>query len=166
MSSRRSDRRARAGLDLDGPSVESANRNAAQAGLADRIRVVVRDAADPALSGRYDLVTAFEGLHDMAQPVAALRAMRDLLAPGGSVFIADEKADETFVAPGDDLQRYLYSWSVIDCLPSSMNGPGAAGTGTVMRPATLEAYARAAGFGSFEIVPIEHDSWRFYRLRP
>ena len=35
-----------------------------------------------------------------------------------------------------------------------------------MRPATLRGYAQAAGFDNFEILPIEHDTWRFYRLDP
>ena len=35
-----------------------------------------------------------------------------------------------------------------------------------MRPATLRGYAVEAGFGTVEVVPIEHDTWRFYRLRP
>jgi hypothetical protein len=39
-----------------------------------------------------------------------------------------------------------------------------AGTGTVMRPATLRRYATEAGFSSVEILPIENDLWRFYRL--
>jgi len=154
------------GLDLDGPSVDMARRNAAAEGLADRVRFETRTAADPALAGRYDLVTAFECLHDMTHPVEVLRAMRALLADGGSVLIADEKSDETLQAPGDDLQRYLYGWSVLHCLASAMDGPGAAGTGTVMRPATLRRYAEAAGFERVEIVPIEHDAWRFYRLHP
>jgi hypothetical protein len=47
-----------------------------------------------------------------------------------------------------------------------MVGEGAAGTGTVMREHTVEHYARAAGFTSFEVAPIENDFWRFYVLRP
>ena len=136
------------------------------AGLSDRVRFAARSAADPDLAGRYDLVTAFECIHDMSQPVAVLEAMRELLADGGSVLIADEKADEVFSAPGDDLQRYLYGWSVAHCLATSMDGPEPAGTGTVMRPATLRAYAEQAGFGRVDILPIEHDAWRFYWLRP
>ncbi len=153
------------GLDLDGPSVAAASRNAAAAGVADRVRFASRTAAEPALAGRYDLVTAFECLHDMSQPVAVLRAMRDLLADGGSVLIADEKADERFQAPGDKLQRNLYGWSVLHCLSSAMDGPEPAGTGTAIRPATVRRYAAEAGFGRIEVVPIEHDTWRFYRLR-
>jgi hypothetical protein len=43
-------------------------------------------------------------------------------------------------------------------------GPQSAGTGTVMRPSQLREYAREAGFAAVEILPIENDSWRFYRL--
>jgi hypothetical protein len=44
--------------------------------------------------------------------------------------------------------------------------PGAAGTGTVIRPSTLSAYAREAGFATVEVLPIENPLWRFYRLTP
>ena len=54
-------------------SVAAATRNAVEAGLADRVRFANRTAADPALTGRYDLVTAFECLHDMSQPVPSSR---------------------------------------------------------------------------------------------
>jgi 2-polyprenyl-3-methyl-5-hydroxy-6-metoxy-1,4-benzoquinol methylase len=154
------------GLDLDEPSVEAARRNARDAGLAHRVSFTVRSAADPDLAGGYDLVTAFECIHDMSDPVGVLRAMRDLLVEGGSVLIADVKSDERFSAPGDDLQRYLYGWSVLHCLASAMDGPDPAGTGAVMRPDTLRRYAEAAGFAVVEVLPIEHDSWRFYQLRP
>jgi hypothetical protein len=45
-----------------------------------------------------------------------------------------------------------------------MVAPPATGTGTVMRPATLRAYAQEAGFRDIEILPIDNDFWRFYRL--
>jgi 2-polyprenyl-3-methyl-5-hydroxy-6-metoxy-1,4-benzoquinol methylase len=154
------------GLDLDPASVVAATRNAAEAGLADRVRFANRTAADPALAGRYDLATAFECLHDMSQPVAVLAAIRRLLADGGSLLVGDAKADETLVVPGDDVQRTFYGWSVLHCLASGMDGPDPAGTGTVFRPATLRRYAAEAGFSTVEIVPIEHETWRFYRLRP
>ena len=47
-----------------------------------------------------------------------------------------------------------------------MVGEGAAGTGTVMRAGTVRRYADEAGFGGFEILPIENDFYRFYRLSP
>ncbi|MEO8228189.1 MAG: class I SAM-dependent methyltransferase [Chloroflexota bacterium] len=154
------------GLDLDPVSVREAIRNAAEAGVADRVRFAHRTAADPALAGRYDLVTAFECLHDMSQPVAVLAAMRRLLTDGGTVLIGDARADEALAAPGDDIQRTFYGWSVLHCLASAMDGPNASGTGTVFRPAILRRYAQEAGFRTVEIVPIKHETWRFYRLWP
>jgi len=153
------------GLDLDEASVGLARRNAAEAGLADRVRFVHGNAASPNLAGGYDLVTMFESFHDMSHPVEILRSFRSLLADGGSILIVDLKAGETFTAPGDDLDRYLYGWSVMSCLHDGLQN-GGVGTGTVMRPTVLRAYARDAGLPNVEIVPIEHDHWRFYRLRP
>ena len=125
-----------------------------------------RDAADPELAGRYDLVTIFEALHDMSYPVAALSAARGLLADGGSVIVGDEKAADVFTAPGDDLERLYYGFSVLHCLPVGMIGENPAGTGTVMRADTVRRYGHDAGFREVEILPIENDFWRFYRLRP
>jgi hypothetical protein len=45
-----------------------------------------------------------------------------------------------------------------------MSHPGSVGTGTVMRPDTLRAYAAEAGFSDVEILPMEHDTFRLYRL--
>jgi hypothetical protein len=59
------------GFDLDEASVEEAQAVIAAAGVGDRVEIVLRDAADPALAGRYDLVTAFECVHDMSDPVGA-----------------------------------------------------------------------------------------------
>jgi SAM-dependent methyltransferase len=152
------------GIDLDEASIEEARRNAEAAGVADRVHFDSRDAGDPALAGQYDLVTLFETLHDMADPVRVLRAAAALLAPGGAVLVGDEKVAETFTAPGDELERFDYGWSALHCLPSSLIEPGSAGTGTAIRPDTVRRYARDAGFSSVTVLPIEHDFWRFYRL--
>jgi hypothetical protein len=79
------------GFDLDAPSVEQARVNALINGVADRAHFHERDAGDPELAGRYDLVTAFECIHDMAQPVDVLRAMRQLAGERGTVLIMDER---------------------------------------------------------------------------
>ena len=71
---------------------------------------------------------------------------------------------ERFSAPGDDLERFNYGWSAVHCLPVAMTVPDSAATGTVMRPAALERFARQAGFSSVTVLKIEHDFWRFYRL--
>ena len=152
------------GFDSDEPSINAARAIAEQNGLADRITFTTRDVADPALAGRYDLVTVFEALHDMARPIEALRSIRRLVADGGAVIIMDERVGESFTAPADEVERFMYTASVMLCLPTGMAEQPSAGTGTVMRPDTLRRYASEAGFREVEILPIEHPFFRFYRL--
>jgi 2-polyprenyl-3-methyl-5-hydroxy-6-metoxy-1,4-benzoquinol methylase len=154
------------GIDLDESSIEAANRHLAGSGVEDRVTFHLRDAADPQLAGRYDLVYIHEALHDMSYPVEALRACRALLADGGSVVVADERVGDRFTAPGPDMERFYYGFSVLHCLPVGMVGEGAAGTGTVMRADTVRRYAEEAGFGGFDALPVENDFYRFYRLTP
>jgi SAM-dependent methyltransferase len=154
------------GIDLDEASVTEARRNAAAAGVADRVRFACRNAGNPALPGGYNLVTFFETLHDLADPVAALRAAAALLRPGGAALIGDEKVAPTFTAPGDQLERFNYGWSALHCLPTALTEPTSIGTGTVIRPHIVRRFAREAGFSAFTVLPIEHDFWRFYRLDP
>jgi 2-polyprenyl-3-methyl-5-hydroxy-6-metoxy-1,4-benzoquinol methylase len=154
------------GLDVDEASVIEARRNAEDAGVADRVHFDTRDASNPALSGRYDLITLFGTLHDMADPVGVLRGAARMLTAGGAVLVGDEKVAETFTAPGDDRERFAYGVSMLHCLPASLAEPGSVGTGTVMRPETLRRYAQDAGFSHVTVLPIDHDDWRFYRLDP
>jgi hypothetical protein len=85
-----------------------------------------------------------------------------MLVPGGSVFIADENVAERFEAPGGDIERLMYGWSIAHCLPAGMADQPSAATGTVIRPDTVRAYAKEAGFTSVEVLPIEHLFFRFY----
>jgi len=155
------------GFDIDPAAIATARRHAADEGVAHQVRFEVRQADDPTLDGRYDLVCFFECLHDMARPVEALATARRVLAPGGSVIVMDERVAETFTAPGDDVDRFMYGWSIVQCLPGGMADQPSAATGTVMRPATLRAYAEQAGFADVEVLPIDTDPVRrWYRLRP
>ena len=153
-------------IDVDVASIETARANIAAAGLADRMRPTVQDASDAHLDGPYDLVTIFEALHDMNHPVEALRAARASLAEGGSVVIGDERVADRFTAPGDELERFNYGWSILHCLTVGMLDEDSAGTGTVIRADTVRAYASDAGFGRVDVLPIDHEFWRFYRLVP
>jgi 2-polyprenyl-3-methyl-5-hydroxy-6-metoxy-1,4-benzoquinol methylase len=154
------------GYDLDMASVDLARRNVAAAGLADRVHVYHLDITRVASRGPYDLVTAFECLHDLPHPVAALAAMRRLAGGLGTVLVADMKAADRFTTPGSDTERLLYGFSLLICLPDSMSTPGSAATGTVLRPATMHEYATQAGYSRVDILPIDHDLWRFYHLHP
>ena len=152
------------GIDLDASSIEAARGLLAGSELGDRVAFHHRDAGDPDLSGRYDLVTLFEALHDMSYPVDVLRTLGGLLVEGGCVLVADERAAERFSPDAGEVERLHYGFSVLHCLPVGMLGENAAGTGTVMRPDTVRRYAADAGFSGFEIQPVEDRFWRFYLL--
>ena len=151
------------GFDIDGPSVSLARDNARSAAVSDRVTFHAADAR--ALGAGFDAAFAFECVHDMPHPVEVLAAMRAAVRPGGAVVIMDEAVGDAFAAPGDDLERMMYGFSTLVCLPDGLSHAGSVGTGTVMRPDTLRGYAREAGFGSVEILPIsDFGFWRFYRL--
>jgi methylase of polypeptide subunit release factors len=152
------------GYDVDAPSIEAARRNARESGVDDRVRFRVADAAtvdeEP-----YDAVFAFECVHDLPDPVGVLAGMRRLAGAGGAVIVMDERVAETFTAPGDDVERLMYGYSLLCCLADGMAHAPSVGTGTVMRPTTLRRYAVDAGFADVDTLNIANDVFRFYRLR-
>jgi SAM-dependent methyltransferase len=152
------------GIDLDAASIARAQELLPGSGVEDRVVFHHADAADPGFAGAYDLVTIFEALHDMSYPVKVLRTLRGLLVEGGSVIVGDERTAERFSLDAGPIERLYYGFSVLHCLPVGMVGDDPAGTGTVMRESTVQRYAEEAGFTGFEVLPIENDFWRFYRL--
>jgi 2-polyprenyl-3-methyl-5-hydroxy-6-metoxy-1,4-benzoquinol methylase len=154
------------GIDSDPASIAAAQEHLADEDLEGRVEFHLRDAADEALAGTYDLVYIHEALHDMSYPVDVLAACRAMLAGGGKVVVADENVPETFEPPAGDIERFYYGFSVFHCLPVGMVGEGAAGTGTVMRAGTVRGYAEEAGFRRCEVLPVENDFYRFYLLEP
>ena len=88
--------------------------------MADRVTFQARDAADPSLSGQHDLAVIVDALHDTSRPVDMLAIVRRLLAPGGTLIVADERVADAFHAPAGDTERLLYGYSVLDCLPAGM----------------------------------------------
>ena len=122
------------GFDADPASIADSRRHAGEAGVDDRVRFFERDAAALA-GGPYDLVMILETLHDLPRPVDALRAARAATAPGGVVLVVDERVAEYFSAPGDEVERMMYGWSVTHCLPTQMvdAAVGRAGHGDPLR---------------------------------
>ena len=152
------------GVDLDGPSIEAARRHARDAGLGEQVEFRHGDAASLD-DGPYDAAIIIEAVHDMANPVPVLQAVRRVLAEGASLIVVDERVAEAFHAPGDEIERFMYGWSITTCLPDGRSRSPSVATGTVMRPETLRGYANEGGFTEFEILGIENDFFRFYRLR-
>ncbi|MEE2030540.1 class I SAM-dependent methyltransferase [Rhodococcus chondri] len=154
------------GFDIDPASAELARSNAAsEPAVAQRITITAADATALPES-TFQAVFAFECMHDMPQPVEVLAAARRSLVPGGMVIVMDEAVADEFTAPGDDIERLMYGYSLVVCLPDGMSHQPSAGTGTVMRPDTLRRYAQEAGFTRMDVLPIEDFSFfRFYRLQ-
>jgi SAM-dependent methyltransferase len=152
------------GFDIDKGSVDAANSTAASYGLSDRVRVHLVDAAAVEDHPGYDLVTAFECVHDMGDPVAVLGHMRRIVNDRGAVVVMDERVPDAFTGPGDPVEQLFYGFSTLVCLPDGLSHDGSVGTGTVMRADTLRRYAEEAGFSRLEVLPIEHETFRFYRL--
>ena len=108
---------------------------------------------------------AVECIHDMAHPVEVLSALRASCADDAVVVVIDEAADPELVTPGDEIQRLLYGFSLLICLPDSMSHSGSVATGTVIRPATMNGYAKQAGFtGATSLEVSDTGFWRCYRL--
>lgn len=153
------------GLDTDQASIDEARAHAAQAGVDVRFELVA-DGSGPDLAahGTADVVLILEALHDMAQPAAVLAAARAALAPGGVVVVADEAVADEFTAPGDDLERMMYGWSVTHCLPASRAEQPSAAIGTAIRAGTVAQLAAEAGFARCDVVDVDAGFFRLYRL--
>lgn len=158
------------GFDMDAASVTAARRHAKDYGVDDRVHFSLVDVAGQAPepgradAGTYDAVFAFECVHDVPDPVGFLSTARAIGRPGAPVIVMDERTADSFDAAAGKVEQLLYGYSLTCCLPDSLSHPGSAGTGTVMRLATLESYALAAGFERVDVLPIEHEWLRFYRL--
>lgn len=152
------------GFDLDEASVAEAQAVVREAGVADRVTVHLQDAADAELAGQYDLVTAFECVHDMSDPVGALRTMRRLAGEQGTAIVMDERVADTFDPGAGDVERFMYGFSVLHCLPVGLEEQPSRATGTVMRTSVMRGYAQEAGFRDIEVLPLEHPFFYFYRL--
>jgi 2-polyprenyl-3-methyl-5-hydroxy-6-metoxy-1,4-benzoquinol methylase len=151
------------GFDLDETSIQVAHKNADAAGVGDRVRFHARDAADPKITGDYDLVLAIEMLHDVPDPVGILRTMKKLAGPEGHVVVVDERTEDKFAPHANDMERLFYAFSTMHCLAVSMQD-GGVGTGTVMRRDTVRDYATQAGFADVEVLDVDHPQFRLYKV--
>ena len=72
------------------------------------------------MAGQYELVVAMECVHDMANPVSALRSMRRMTHDKGIVLIVDERMGDQFTTSSNDVEGLFYGFSVLHCLPAGM----------------------------------------------
>lgn len=155
------------GFDAHPPAIEAANSNATKAGLSDRIRFEVRDVTQ-GIPGSYDLITAFDVVHDLPWPGETLREIHKALKPGGTCFVQE------FNLSGD-LQENIdhplgigalgYAISTNYCMTQSLAVDGE-GIGTCMGEAKMRELAADAGFGHVRRLDFEQNPFNvFYEIR-
>jgi 2-polyprenyl-3-methyl-5-hydroxy-6-metoxy-1,4-benzoquinol methylase len=108
------------GSDYHDGSIETARRRAQEAGLADRVSFEVAPAAAYPGSG-YDLVTMFDCLHDMGDPVGAARHVHSTLKPDGTWMIVEPNAGDRVEDNLNPVGRAYYSFSTLLCTPASLS---------------------------------------------
>jgi 2-polyprenyl-3-methyl-5-hydroxy-6-metoxy-1,4-benzoquinol methylase len=108
-----------AGFDYHGPSIDVARRRAKEAGVADRV-TFERAAAKEFPGSGYDLVTFFDCLHDMGDPVGAARHVRSTLAPDGTWMLVEPFAGDRVEQNLNPVGRLFYSASTFICTPASL----------------------------------------------
>jgi 2-polyprenyl-3-methyl-5-hydroxy-6-metoxy-1,4-benzoquinol methylase len=98
-------------------------------------------------SGQHDLAVIVDALHDMSRPVDVPASVRRLLAPCGTLIVADERVADAFHAPAGDTERLFYGYSVLIACRRGWSRKPSVETGTVMRRSTLSAMPRQRVLG-------------------
>ena len=138
------------GFDFHDASITRALAAAKDAGVTDRIRFSVASATDFP-GGDYALITFFDCLHDLPDPVGALTHSHAALAPGGSVLIVEPMATEDVAGNLNPVGRIYSAASVFVCMPNAIAGGGTP-LGTLASERSLREVASAAGFRHFRRV--------------
>jgi SAM-dependent methyltransferase len=136
------------GYDYHKGSIDAARSQAALARAVERVHFDVARAEQ--YPGRdYDLVTFFDCLHDMSDPVGAARHVRSTLKPDGIWMVVEPFAGETLTSNQTPVGRVFYGASTMICTPASLSEPGGAGLGAQASEASLREVAKAGGFTRF-----------------
>jgi len=136
------------GSDNHTASIENARKRAADAGASDRVSFEVASAQT--FSGRgYDLVTTFDCLHDMGDPLGAASHIRDALAPDGVWLIVEPNAADALAATFNPVGRAYYGFSTFVCVPNAKSQDGGYTLGAQAGETPIRRVVTAAGFGRF-----------------
>ncbi|HYF99940.1 MAG TPA: class I SAM-dependent methyltransferase [Candidatus Saccharimonadales bacterium] len=151
-------------IDADSQSIDNAKKNVRNEGLENRISLHQSLIEKANFKEKYDLVMTFESIHDMPYPIEALQKMRDVVSADGAILIGDVSMKDKLEEKKDFLGKLYYNFSVLLCLPQSVNHANSVATGAAMTSSTLKKYAIESGFSKIDVLPIDHFLWTFYRL--
>ncbi len=138
------------GSDYHAGSIATATERAEAAGVADRIRFEPVAAADLPGTG-YDLVTMFDCLHDMGDPVGAAKRVRQAIADDGTWMIVEPRAGDRVEDNLNPVGRAYYGFSTLLCTPASLSQEVGLALGAQAGPARIRDVVSAGGFSRFRI---------------
>jgi 2-polyprenyl-3-methyl-5-hydroxy-6-metoxy-1,4-benzoquinol methylase len=139
------------GSDYHAESIELARKKAADAGLADRLTFEVTTAQTFTGTG-YDLVTTFDALHDMGDPVSAARQIREALDDDGTWLLVEPNAPDDVASTLNPVGRLYYNGSTFLCVPNALSQSGGYSLGAQAGEAAIRQVVTEAGFSRFRRV--------------
>ncbi len=156
------------GYDISVHALDRAEENCRDAGVSNAS--FHNAAASPMPEdGRFDFITTFDCLHDMADPGSVMEQIRRAIRPDGSWLIADIKAHGSYEenVEQNPMAAMMYGTSVLSCMSSALSEPGGLGLGTLGFSAELaREMTGKAGFSQFETLELGHPVNAFYLARP
>ena len=159
------------GIDPHPPSIEAARDAASAAGLRNArfatcaVEEVARTQEDGEVPPcQFDVILAIDCVHDMVDPVGGLRAMSELLSPGGAVFWVEPTGSRNPLENRNPAGKMRATLSPFHCLTVSL-AAGGAGLGTIIGEEGARELAQAARFGSFTKLPYENPMQQLFLLR-
>ncbi|MDQ4147478.1 MAG: class I SAM-dependent methyltransferase [Pseudomonadota bacterium] len=136
------------GIDYHLASIETARQRAEEAGVTDRVKFEIATAKGYSGSG-YDLICFIDCLHDMGDPVGAVKHARQALADGGVVLLVEPFAGDKVEDNLNPIGCLYYAASAAICTPNSLSQEVRLGLGTQAGEARLQEVMREGGFSRF-----------------
>ncbi len=153
------------GFDVFPPTIELAAANAQAAGVADRVSFQQLDVIE-GLPQQYDIITTFDVIHDAANPLGLLRAIRQALNPEGYYVLMDINCSENLEENFGPLGTTFHGFSLMYCMTTSLAN-GGVGLGTLgLHPPKVEELCAEAGFSSVKLLPLENPFNNIYEIKP
>ncbi|KXO98747.1 class I SAM-dependent methyltransferase [Tsukamurella pseudospumae] len=150
------------GYDISAEAVHAARTEAADRGLTN-VTFEVRDVSALGENDAFDVVTAFDAIHDQAFPDRVLAGITAALRPGGTLLMVDIKAqsgvENNLTLPW---ATYLYTISLLHCMTVSLATPGGAGLGTVWGRQTAVRMLQEAGLAEVDVHEIRSDPFNYF----
>jgi ubiquinone/menaquinone biosynthesis C-methylase UbiE len=136
------------GSDYHADSIDRARKKAADAGVSDRVSFEVAS-ADAFTGSGFDLITTFDALHDMGDPVAAARHVREALAADGTWLVVEPAASDRVEENFNPVGRLYYAGSMFLCVPNALSQSGGESLGAQAGEAAIRRVTKQAGFTRF-----------------